>query len=269
MDPSKAPSTHSVDEKNNRRQFEEQHTSTESYSGEQDLVDRKSFDDRLDTTKELTDADAVEYNYNAQQLNDDDDEDKPSLISKYYQKYRKFFLITMWLIFTGFISAAFALQVPKGYSSENLILGLIYAWHSIYVLFCFIPTSVVTKPWMFLVRTAYAPISGFSSRTRTLMYGTLVLVAIIVTVFSLPETEHSTRVQRLIAFVGLLLFILGAFASSTNHRAVNWNTICGAIYYNSCWLCLYLDHLLDMISSTGSVILQRATLGKLLAVLHS
>jgi CNT family concentrative nucleoside transporter len=121
----------------------------------------------------------------------------------------------MWLIFTGFVSAAFALQVPKGYNSENLILGLIYAWHSIYVFFCFVPTTIVTKPWMFLVRKAYSPISGFSSRTRTIMYGALVLTIIIVTVFSLPETEHSTRIQRLVALVGMLFFILVAFGSST------------------------------------------------------
>ncbi|KAI8096920.1 Na+ dependent nucleoside transporter C-terminus-domain-containing protein [Halteromyces radiatus] len=212
-------SRHSEEEKNMT-------TTTEYYTTEQnDSVEKH----HLDTSRELTKADIVEYNYDVNKSDDDDDENRPSWFSKIYQKYRKVFLLVMWLIFTGFIAAAYALQVPKGYNQENLILGLIYAWHSLYVFFCFVPTTVVTKPWSILVRTAYAPIKGFSSQTRSLMYVSLVLVVIVVTVFSLPETSQSTRVQRLIAFVGMILFILGTFASSTNHRAVNWNTISGAL----------------------------------------
>ncbi|SAL98983.1 hypothetical protein [Absidia glauca] len=231
MDGTKRSSIHSSDEKATGYPEEEKHTSNVYYEGEETVesIDKKSYDRHLDTTNELSGADVVEYNYDIQKTDDQDDEDKPSWFSKIYQRFRKFFLIAMWLIFTGFLSAAFALQVPKGYNQENLILGLIYAWHTIYVFFCFVPTTVVTKPWMFLVRTAYAPIRGFSSTTRSLMYGALVVTAIVVTVFSLPETEQSSRVQRLIAFVGMIFFVISSFASSTNHRAVNWNTVCGAL----------------------------------------
>ncbi|CAO3644091.1 unnamed protein product [Cunninghamella echinulata] len=176
---------------------------------------------------ELKKADIVEYNYNLNK--EEEEESKPSFISKQYQKHRKIYLVLIWLIFTGFLSAAYALQVPKGYSQENLILGLIYAWHSIYVFFCFAPTTIVTKPWMFLVRAVYKPISGISSRIRSLIFAALVVAVIIVTVFSLPETPESTRVQRLIALVGLFVFLGFTFAASNNHRAVQWNTVSAAI----------------------------------------
>ncbi|CAO3592496.1 unnamed protein product [Absidia cylindrospora] len=227
MEAPKGTSIHSSDGRTSSHFEKEEHTTTEYYNGNHDVesIEKKDREHHLDTTTALTDADVVEYNYDTQRADELDEDDKPSRFALFYQKYRKFFLIAMWLIFTGFVSAAYALQVPKGYNQENLILGLIYAWHSLYVFFCFAPTTVVTKPWMFAVRTVYAPISGFSSRTRTIMYASFVLAVIMVTVFALPETEHSKRVQRLIAFVGMILFIVFTFASSTNHRAVNWNTI--------------------------------------------
>ncbi|ORX50509.1 hypothetical protein DM01DRAFT_1324925 [Hesseltinella vesiculosa] len=180
---------------------------------------------------ELTHADVIEYNYKIKQDKDTQaDEDEPGFVSKIYSKYRKFFLLAMWLIFTGFVCAAYAIQVPRrGYWQENLILGLIYAWHSLYVLFCFVPTTIVTKPWMFLVRTAYAPISGLDARIRSAMYAALVGAVILVTVFSLPETPDSTRVQRVISLFGMGFFIAALFASSTNRRAIQWNTVSGCI----------------------------------------
>ncbi|CAO3633801.1 unnamed protein product [Cunninghamella echinulata] len=192
-------------------------------------------------------ADITEYNYNDEKKQesekekktslyeqtkystDEEEDEPPSKLSLFYQKYRKIFLVIMWLIFTGFISAAYALQVPKGYNQENLILGLIYAWHSIYVLFCFIPTSIVTKPWNQLIQFVYAPLRPLSPRVRSFLYASLVIVVIVVTVFSLPETENSNRVQRLIALFGLFVFLVGTFATSNNHKAVNLNTVSGAI----------------------------------------
>ncbi|CAO3613473.1 unnamed protein product [Cunninghamella blakesleeana] len=199
---------------------EEKYEYREDHTGEVSSSERKK-------STELNKADVIEYNYKLNE--EDDEEDEPSFISKYYQKHRKIFLVIMWLIFTGFIAAAYALQVPKGYNQENLVLGLLYAWHSIYVFFDFVPTTVVTKPWMFLVRTAYKPISGLSSRTRTIMFGCFDVVVIVATVFSLPEQPESTRIQRLIALFGLFIFLVGTFACSNNHRAVNWNTVFCAI----------------------------------------
>ncbi|KAI8062413.1 Na+ dependent nucleoside transporter C-terminus-domain-containing protein [Gongronella butleri] len=182
-------------------------------------------------SEEMKDADVIEYNYKMNQAQEEqDDDDEPSAFSKFYNKYRKFFLIGMWLIFTGFFCAAMALQVPaRGYWSENLVLGLIYAWHSIYVFFCFVPTTIVTKPWNWIISTAYAPLSGLESRVRTAMYAGLVVVVIIVTVFSLPESPDSTRVQRVISLFGLVFFYAALFAASNNRRAIYWNTVCGCL----------------------------------------
>ncbi|KAI8086595.1 Na+ dependent nucleoside transporter C-terminus-domain-containing protein [Halteromyces radiatus] len=135
----------------------------------------------------------------------------------------------MWLIFTGFLAAAYALQVPKGYNQENLILGLIYAWFTLYMIFNYIPTSVVTKPCGMMIHIVSSPLMRLSSFVRSLLYVALVTVVMVVTVFSLPEKPESTRIQRVISLFGMGVFIGLLVLTSKNRRAINWNTISGAM----------------------------------------
>ncbi|KAF7724271.1 hypothetical protein EC973_001172 [Apophysomyces ossiformis] len=170
-----------------------------------------------------------EYDLHDSMERQQQEEDKPGWFSLFYDRHRPWFHLAMWLIFTGFLAAAYALQVPKGYNQENLILGLIYAWFSIYIFFCHAPTSIVTKPWKLALKTVSAPLRLLSSRMRTLLYVAFTVSVIIVTVFSLPESPDSTRIQRLIALFGMFIFLGGVFACSNNRRAVNWNTISGGV----------------------------------------
>ncbi|KAI8982070.1 Na+ dependent nucleoside transporter C-terminus-domain-containing protein [Mycotypha africana] len=136
----------------------------------------------------------------------------------------------MWLLFTGYLCASYALQIPKGYNQELLILGLIYLYFTLYLLFCYVPTTIVTKPWNYTLNE----ISRFlharlSQRIRTLSWAFFVLVVIVVTIFSLPEKEESPRVRRLIALFGLVVFIGGTYGASTSRKHIPWNTISSAI----------------------------------------
>lgn len=95
MDGTKRSSIHSSDEKATGYPEEEKHTSNVYYEGEETVesIDKKSYDRHLDTTNELSGADVVEYNYDIQKTDgQDDEEDKPSWFSKIYQRFRKFFL---------------------------------------------------------------------------------------------------------------------------------------------------------------------------------
>lgn len=94
MNGTQKSSIHSSDEKATGYSEEEKHPSNVYYEGQETVesIDRKSFDRHLDTTNELSGADVVEYNYDIQKTDDQDEEDKPSWFSKFYQKYRKFFL---------------------------------------------------------------------------------------------------------------------------------------------------------------------------------
>lgn len=121
----------------------------------------------------------------------------------------------IWLALTGFICAAYALQIPKGYNQELLVLGIMYAYITCYILFCHVPITIITTPWK---RCIHSMSNLIHQRTnylvRTIVYGFIVLCVITATVFSFPEKEESPRLRRLISLFGLFVFILGTFASS-------------------------------------------------------
>lgn len=121
----------------------------------------------------------------------------------------------MWLIFTGFLIAAYVLQIPKGYKQELLILGLIYAYFTLFLFFCYVPTTVVSKPWAYCIDSISNFIcSRFKPRMRSILYAVFVVVVIVATIFSFPEKEESPRLRRLISLFGLFVFLSLTYASS-------------------------------------------------------
>lgn len=125
------------------------------------------------------------------------------------------FSLGMWLIFTAFLCAAYAINIPKGYNQELLVLGLIYAYFSLFIMFCYVPTTIVTKPWNFCIQQIRCLLYKYmGSRTRTIAYGCLVTVVIVATVFSFPEKEESPRIRRLITVFGLFVILTATWLTS-------------------------------------------------------
>ncbi|KAI7877457.1 hypothetical protein K492DRAFT_197647 [Lichtheimia hyalospora FSU 10163] len=160
----------------------------------------------------------------------DDDDDSKGPLALLYDRRRPWFHLAMWLIFTGFLVAAYTLQVPKGYNSENLILGLIYAWFTLYIVCQYISFSRVTQPLYNLGLSIMAPFLRLSKRWRLLIYALFVTTVIVATVFSFPENK-STRKQRLISLFGVVVFLLLLTASSHSRKAINWFIVCSGLLF--------------------------------------
>ncbi len=121
----------------------------------------------------------------------------------------------MWLVFTGFLIAAYVLQIPKGYSQELLVLGICYAYFSLFMLFCYVPTTIVTKPWSFcLNKVSVFVYSNLGKRTRIISYAIFVFAVIAATIFSFPEKEESPRLRRLVSLFGMFVFLAGTYGAS-------------------------------------------------------
>ncbi|KAI9311132.1 Na+ dependent nucleoside transporter C-terminus-domain-containing protein [Dichotomocladium elegans] len=171
--------------------------------------------------------------------------DPQNWLVQLYSRHRPYFHLIVWLAFTGFLCAAYALQVPKGYDSENLILGLLYGWVTLYFLFQHIPIRFITTPIKRVAHLLYAPSLGkIDRRWRMLLFAFLVGTAIVATVFSLPET-NSTRLQRLIALFGLAVFLFVLTVFSKDRKAIDWMTVSSAL------LCQFLLALFVFRSSVG------------------
>ncbi|KAI8349470.1 Na+ dependent nucleoside transporter C-terminus-domain-containing protein [Choanephora cucurbitarum] len=146
-------------------------------------------------------------------------------LSLFYKRHRPWFHVAFFLIVTGFLAAAYALQVPKGYNQENLILGLVYAFIVLKLAFKYIPTTPITSGWSFCIGKASQAIEHIPKNFRSLGYGVFVFAVIVITVFVLPEKPESTRLQRLIALFGMFVFFGCLYITSRNRKIINWNTV--------------------------------------------
>ncbi|KAI8080220.1 Na+ dependent nucleoside transporter C-terminus-domain-containing protein [Gilbertella persicaria] len=131
---------------------------------------------------------------------------------------------------TGFICAAYVLQIPKGYNQELLVLGLLYGFISLYLFSCHVSTYRVTQIYSRIIQKIFVYLDNHSSdRVRTLCYGITVICIIIATVLSFPEKQESPRVKRLIPLLGMTLFVVCSYLASVHRKAVPWNTIFTAL----------------------------------------
>ncbi|CAO3620890.1 unnamed protein product [Mucor fragilis] len=154
--------------------------------------------------------------------------EKPN--TSYAYRYRVYVHMLIWLAMTGFLIAAYALQIPKGYNQELLVLGIVYVYITCYIIFCHVPTTIITAPWRRGIHAASDLVHQHTSYPiRILSYGLMVLGIIAATVFSFPEKEESPRLRRLISLFGLFVFVFGTFAASVHRKHVPWNTVITAI----------------------------------------
>ncbi|KAG1470814.1 hypothetical protein G6F56_002465 [Rhizopus delemar] len=169
-----------------------------------------------------------------EQANSREDEKNGKVKNKLKQLYTRFTkssLLIFWILFTGFLIASYVLQIPKGYDQELLILGLLYLYTSLFLLFCYVPTTVVTKPWNFTVHSISEFLcKRFSHRIRTIFWTSFVIAVIVATVFAFPEKEESPRIRRLISVFGFFIIIVCIYISSKHRSAIQWNTISTAIF---------------------------------------
>ncbi|KAG1093434.1 hypothetical protein G6F39_008709 [Rhizopus arrhizus] len=148
-----------------------------------------------------------------------------------HELIKKSLLPVFWILFTGFFIAAYVLQVPKGYNQELLILALIYLYTTLFLLFCHVPTTIITRPWKCMIHSLSQFLySRFSHRVLSVAWAAFVITVILATVFSFPEKPESPRERRLIAVFGFFVFIFVLYSTSTHRKEIRWNTICTAFF---------------------------------------
>ncbi|GAA5813187.1 hypothetical protein MFLAVUS_006661 [Mucor flavus] len=148
----------------------------------------------------------------------------------FYNLYRIYIHFLIWLGLTGFLCASYALQIPKGYSQELLVLGIIYLYITLYIIFCHVPTTLVTRPIVTTLKFVSSTLEKFlTPKKRSIIYSILVTLIIVSIVFSFPESQNSPRLKRLVSLFGIFVFIIITFATSVHRQHVQWNTISTAI----------------------------------------
>ena len=154
---------------------------------------------------------------------------QPHTFSNFYQRYRIFFHLFFWIVFTGWWIAGLLLHgIHDPLSSNTGWLKPFLLWLAITlrIIFFHVPITVVTKliHWAW-EKTGLRFPELFPDRFKIPLAALLVVSVFLIGGFASPESEDNTRDNRAVSLFGLVVFISVLYATSRNRKAVNWHTV--------------------------------------------
>ncbi|KAI4232497.1 MAG: hypothetical protein L6R40_007394 [Gallowayella cf. fulva] len=158
------------------------------------------------------------------------DEDPPTHTkSSVYQKYRVYFHLFIWLLFTGWWVAGLILHGRKdSLGSRTGWLKPLLLWLAITLrfLFFYLPITIITKPMHFLWNNSAVKIASFVPDYFKIPAGAGIVVAVLlIGGFASPESVDNTRDNRAVSLFGLAVIIFVLWATSRNRKAIKWHTV--------------------------------------------
>ncbi|KAL6405427.1 putative sodium nucleoside cotransporter 1 [Ilyonectria robusta] len=160
--------------------------------------------------------------------NEGDSGEEKSFFSRFYQKYRPFFHITIWMVWT-----AWWIHGLIFHRSDNLgwlIPFLLYLAVTMRLLFFWLPVRVVWNPvriaWKHTFRRVYDLIPSKLHKPLA----AIVTVAIFLVGSLVPkESGLNTRASRAISLFGLIVMIACLYATSRNRKMIPWHSVIGGM----------------------------------------
>lgn len=148
--------------------------------------------------------------------------------SRFYRKYKIFFHLFIWLVFTGWWIAGLVLH-------RNSSLGwlkpfLLYLAITIRLLTFWVPVTYVTRPmyWTWN-QTGVRVYNLIPEKLRTLAAAAVTIAVFLVGSMVSEESANNTRGNRAISLVGLGLMIVILWATSRNRSKIRWHTVIGGM----------------------------------------
>ncbi|KAF6226450.1 hypothetical protein HO133_009316 [Letharia lupina] len=149
--------------------------------------------------------------------------------SNFYKRYRIFFHLFVWIVFTGWWIAGLLLHgIHDSLSSNTGWLKPFLFWLAVTlrIVFFHVPITVVTKPihWTW-EKTGVRFAELLPERFKIPLAALLTISVFLIGGFVSPESEDNTRDNRAVSLFGLAVFIFVLYVTSRNRKAVNWHTV--------------------------------------------
>lgn len=148
---------------------------------------------------------------------------------KFYQRYRIFFHLFFWIVFTGWWIAGLLIHGVRDPLSSNtgwLKPFLLWLAITLRIVFFHVPITVVTKIILWAwEKTGVRFAKLLPDRFKIPLAALLTVSVFLIGGFASPESEDNTRDNRAVSLFGLAVFIGVLYATSRNRKAVNWHTV--------------------------------------------
>jgi len=140
--------------------------------------------------------------------------------SHFYARYRIFFHLFIFLLFTGWWIASLVLhRNDKNWIIPFLLWGAI----TLRLLFFHVPITIVTRPMHWVWNNTGVRVNTLIPEKMRIPAGALLVIAVIIIgAFASEESQDNTRANRAVSLFGLVVFIAVLYATSRNRKLINW-----------------------------------------------
>ena len=149
--------------------------------------------------------------------------------SNLYRKYRLFFHLFIWLVFTGWWIAGLVIHgIHDSTGSRTGWLKAFLVWFAITlrIIFFHVPITIVTRPMHWAWRNTGVRFSELIPEKLKIPAGALLVIAVLlIGGFASPESLDNTRDNRAVSLFGLAVIIFVMWATSRNRKAIKWHTV--------------------------------------------
>lgn len=148
--------------------------------------------------------------------------------SRFYRKYKIFFHLFIWLVFTGWWIAGLILH--RNDSLGWLKPFLVYLAITLRILTFWVPVTYVTRPMHWIWNQTGVRVYNLIPAKLRLPAAAAVTVAVfLVGSMVSEESANNTRANRAISLVGLGLMIVLLWATSRHRNKIRWHTVIGGM----------------------------------------
>ena len=201
--------------------------------GRHDLLTRPDQDYsahklRAEDAKEFGVTDAEKGAVSPTRLSSEEGDGKKHRVSAFYRKYRIFFHLAIWLLFTAWWIVGL---IYHRYDTLGWIKPfLVYLAITIRIITFHIPITVVTKPMAFIWNNTMVRVYDMIPKKlhQPLAAAGTVAVMLLATFVSEPYGDN-TRANRAISFFGLIVMIALLYATSRDRSRIQWHTVIGGM----------------------------------------
>ena len=180
------------------------------------------------TTSSDIEKEAEKGDFNATRVDTNDiDDPKKHRFSRFYRKYRLFFHIFIWLVFTAWWIAGL---VMHRYDYGWLKPFLLYLAITLRLIFFWAPISIVTRPMHFVWNhTGVLVYNNIPEKLRVPAAAAVTVAVFLVGSFVSKESADNTRGNRAISLLGLVIMIALLWATSRDRKKIRWHTVIGGM----------------------------------------
>jgi CNT family concentrative nucleoside transporter len=109
------------------------------------------------------------------------------------------------------------------------VLAVAYGFTTLYLISAYSPAGTFARPAKATWNAGASGVGKLPLRIRQAIGYGIFPIAMILTAVIPEDDANGTRVQRVISLCGLLLFVLGLYATSRNRSAIHWPTVATGI----------------------------------------